>query len=154
MIEVYAEGIGEVVAKLDSLDARMTDELRIGIGRLSAKLQGNVQKDKLSGQVLGVRTGRGRRSIQQDVRVAGSKVTGIVSTNVNYMIGWELGWPGSQEHEGMKAAKAKFDVSASADSFKNGTPKKRSFLVPALKELSESGAINEEISAAIGRAAK
>lgn len=153
MIEAYLDGTGEVVAYLGSLDKRMTEELRVAISKLSIRLQTNVKENKLSGQVLGVRTGRGKRSIQQAVSVDGNRVVGAVSTNVFYMIGWETGWEGANERS-MKAAKAKYDLSGGGggDTFKNGTPKKRPFLVPALKEMASSGQIQSEIDAAIGRA--
>ena len=154
MISVETVGVSEVIARFDRLSDRMTEELRAGISRLSIQLQGRVKSDFLSGQSLGVQTGRGKRSIQQDVQVSGNAVSGVVSTNVDYMIGWETGWPGSAQEASLTAAKAKFDPAASADTFKNGTPKKRAFLVPALKALQESGAIQREIDAAIARAAK
>lgn len=155
MIEVYLDGAGEVLAQLDSLSARMTEELRAAISRLTIKLQSKVKQDKLSGQVLGVRTGRGRRSIQQDVSIDGSRVVGVVSTNVNYMIGWETGWQfyaGGGKHD-LSASKAKFALSSEGgDTFNNGTPRQRPFLVPSLKELSESGVIQSEIDGAVGSA--
>ena len=58
MISVYMEGSGEVIAKLDNLGGLMREELRASIARLSIRLQKNVIAGKLSGQVLGVRTGR------------------------------------------------------------------------------------------------
>ena len=153
MIEAYVEGVGEVVARLDSLDDRLTKELRTSIAKLTISLQKNVVQNYLQGQALGVRTGRGQRSIQQDVQSSGSAVSGVVSTNVFYMVGWETGWPGRVD-KSLAGAKAKFDLSSSSDTFKNGTPKKRPFLVPALKQMAESGAITVGINEAIARAAK
>lgn len=151
MIEAYLDGAGEVIAHLGSLNDQLTEELRKSVARLTIKLQKRVVTEKLAGQVLGVRTGRGRRSIQQTTYQDGNRVVGVVSTNLFYMVGWETGWPGAQER-GLKAAKAKFDIGASADTFKNGTPKQRAFLVPSLKEMQSSGEIARDISAGIGRA--
>ena len=70
------------------------------------------------------------------------------------MIGWETGWSGSS---GVGASKAKFNPKAGAgdsDTFKNGSPKKRPFLVPALKEMQASGKIQAELDQAIQRATK
>lgn len=151
MITAFTEGAGEVVTKLERLDARMTEELRQSISRLAFKLQAKVQNEKLSGQVLGVRTGRGKRSIHTDIRTEGQRVIGVVSTNVFYMIGWELGWPDAAQHASIAGAKGKFDV-GSGGSFKNGSPKKRAFLIPALKEMNESGIIEADIQSGISRA--
>jgi len=152
VIEVHMEGVSEVVARLNGLDERMTTELRASIAKLTISLQKRVVQNKLQGQVLGVRTGRGQRSIHQDVQSSGSRVSGVVSTNVGYMVGWELGWPGAAETS-LASAKSKFKASGSADTFKNGTAKKRAFLVPSLKEMSDSGAIKVGINEAIKRAA-
>ena len=152
MITAYVEGAGEVIARLDSLSDRLAAELRTSISRMTIELQNSVKRDFLSGQALGVKTGRLIRSIQQDVQTTGNSVSGVVSTNVLYGIGWETGWPGATPRQSLRAAKARFDLSDSADTFKNGTPKKRPFLVPALKAFEESGAIRDGIDAAIGRA--
>lgn len=152
--DVEAVGVAEVAASFASMNARMTEELRASVSRLSITLQRNVVQDKLSGQVLGVRTGRGRRSIHQDVAVTGDTVSGVVSTNLFYMAGWETGWSGSDRQSAqMSAAKAKFAGSGSGDTFKNGSPKQRPFLVPALRELNQSGAIDREFEMAVTRAA-
>jgi hypothetical protein len=143
VISLYSEGVGEVVAKLDALDGRMTEELRGGVQRLTIKLQKKVKEEKLSGQVLGVRTGRLKRSIQQDVQVQGTKISGVVSTNVFYGVGWELGWPDGKGSKGLSSAKAKFKPSAGA--------RQRPFLVPSLKEMEQSGIIAAELDAALVR---
>ena len=158
MISVYTEGVGEVVVHLDKLDARMTEELRKSISQLTFKLASRIANGKLSGQSLNVgRTGALKRSVENGylIKVSSDKVTGIVTTGLFYGIGWETGWPnggpGSQ-HQSLASAKAKFDLSATADTFKNGRPKKRAFLVPGLKEYYETGEITQEIEAAVSRA--
>lgn len=158
MIGVYMEGVGEVVARFENFSDKLTNELQTSVNRLTIQLQTKVRNEKLSGQVLGVRTGRGQRSIQQaPATVEGGKVVGLVSTNVFYMVGWETGWPDGGPGSGrqsLKAAKSKFDLSASSDTFKNGTPKKRAFLVPTLKEMEQNGAILTEMKDAVARASK
>jgi hypothetical protein len=81
----------------------------------------------------------------------GANVVGIVSTNVGYGIGWELGWPDSETRTSLNAAKGKFSLSGGGDQFKNGTPKKRSFLVSALKDFEASGEIRTELEAVAER---
>jgi phage gpG-like protein len=55
------------------------------------KLTRAVKQDKLTGQVLHVRTGTLRRSITPRVTAAEGVVTGTVTTNVRYGILWEFG---------------------------------------------------------------
>lgn len=154
MISAYVNGAGEVVARLDGMSDRLTVELRKSISRMTINLQDSVKRDFLSGQSLGVKTGRLKRSIQQEVTVSGTTVSGVVSTNVVYGIGWETGWSGDAGRPSLKAAKSEFSLAATTDAFKNGTPKKRAFLVPALRAFDVSGAIQTGISDAIEKAVK
>ena len=55
-------------------------------------IQRRVERDKLTGQVLHVRTGTLRRSISMKVESSGTKVLGIVGTNVGYGAAWEFGF--------------------------------------------------------------
>lgn len=80
---------------LDDYAARLNKEAKITVGRLTLKLLTKVKQDKLSGQVLGVRSGRLRRSINQNVIANPNKIVGIVGTNVEYGRFWELGYSGS-----------------------------------------------------------
>ncbi len=74
---------------------RMLTAVYETIVRLTIKLQGNVKENKLSGQVLKVRTGRLRRSINQRVEVEESRgPVGTVGTNVSYARPHELGFSG------------------------------------------------------------
>lgn len=152
MIDQYVVGDKEVVAKFGERSASLSKELRIGIGRLTKKLQRKVRNEKLAGQVLKRRTGRLSRSVHEVVVDEGSKIVGIVSTNVFYGIGWELGWPGSAGGQALAGAKAKFKPGGSSDAFKNGSPRKRAFLVPSLEEFESAGTIRDEIEAAAERA--
>jgi len=65
------------------------------IGRLVLMLQRNVKADKLSGQVLRVKTGRLRRSINARTEgMDGNTPTGYVGTNVSYARPHEYGFTG------------------------------------------------------------
>ncbi|GHH09356.1 hypothetical protein GCM10008023_05940 [Sphingomonas glacialis] len=154
MIKAYLVNGDQVVASVERTGERIKGELKGGIGRLAIKLQNLVKTDKLRGQVLGQRSGRLSGSILQGVTEEGDQVVGKVSTNLNYGIGWELGWPGGGPGKpSLKDAKAKFSL-AGSDMFANSTPKQRSFLRSALKDLEASGVIKTEIDAAIVRALK
>jgi hypothetical protein len=53
VITGYVVGETEVGVRLDLLEGKARFELSAGIGKLAAKLNARVQRDKLSGQVLG-----------------------------------------------------------------------------------------------------
>lgn len=150
MITAYVVGGTEVAARLDRLPEMYRAELAKGIGVLAIKLYKNVVRDKLSGQVLGVKTGRLRRSIKEKVFDEGDSVVGVVSTKLIYGIGWETGWADYTPRASIAKAKSKFKPGGDATTFKNGKPRKRSFLASALRDLEESGLIRQEIDKAIG----
>lgn len=65
MFSVELVGKTELVARLDAMPSSVLAALRQRVATLAIKLQAHVVRDKLSGQVLGVRSGRLRRSIQE-----------------------------------------------------------------------------------------
>lgn len=75
----------------DGIRSRVTES----IGRLILKLQRKVKQEKLSGQVLKVRTDTLRRSIDQRLVTDNGAVTGVVSTNVKYGKLHEYGFEGT-----------------------------------------------------------
>jgi phage gpG-like protein len=177
MITVYTEGVGEVVARLDRFGPSLREQLRAEISQLSIKLQTKVKNEKLAGQVLKVRTGRLRRSIQQAVESEGERVAGVVSTNVVYARVHEYGIDETvtvkahmrRSRAQMKLAKfkkngletagskARFagagDVSVREHSMHMKLPA-RSFLRTSLEEMSKSGEIRAGIENAIRKAAQ
>jgi hypothetical protein len=94
MIEAFLVGEQEVGARFAGMGPSIRDELRLAVREMSIDVQRLVKEKKLSGQVLGVRTGRGRRSIDQTQVSEGDKAVGIVATRVRYMIAWERGFEG------------------------------------------------------------
>jgi phage gpG-like protein len=159
MISGYLVGDAEVVQRLDALGPKLRDEMKVGIGRAVLKLTNMVKRDKLSGQVLMPRTDVLRRSIGYALSDEGSKVAGIVSTNVKYARAHEYGFKGTVSvRESMRTIKQAFGrpiapvtVTVRAHSMKMNLPE-RSFLRSALADLEASGAIRAELEAAITRA--
>lgn len=96
MIRGWLVGDAELVAKLERTAPAMGQALEKSVQRLALQLLRHVKEDKLSGQVLRVRSGRLRRSANQRVEVAGAKVTGIVGTNVEYGRMHEYGFQGTE----------------------------------------------------------
>ena len=87
---------GEVVAsKMLRMAPHLKDHFAVAITRLTLLLMGRVKQDKLSGQVLNVRTGRLRRSINHRLLDMGTtSPAGTVGTNVSYGRTHELGYNG------------------------------------------------------------
>jgi len=88
---ITVKGDREVAIKLDELGVRASLQLVKATSKLALKLQRRVMREKLTGQVLKVRTGTLRRSIDQVVVQNAGSVTGIVSTNVEYAAAHEYG---------------------------------------------------------------
>lgn len=159
MITTYVTGQAEVMARLQRISERLMPELRVSLERLTVKLQTIVRADKLSGQVLNVKTGRLRNSIARDVVEEGQRVTGMVSSPVKYARAHEYGFSGTvgvREH--MRTIKQAFgrpieptEVTVSAHSMKMNLPE-RSFLRSSLEELEQAGVIRSEMEAAVTRA--
>lgn len=83
-----------VLLNLKSLGIRVRDRLRSDITRLTIQLQRKVKEEKLTGQVLHVRTGRLRRSINRRMAETATSITGQVGTNVSYARIHEYGFTG------------------------------------------------------------
>lgn len=65
------------------------------VNRITIKLTNYIKSDKLTGQVLKVRTGRLRNSIHSKVEVNNNLITGKVQTNVKYAKVHEYGFSGN-----------------------------------------------------------
>jgi len=82
VIEGYLVGDREAVARFSHFGPELQSQLVKRVTRLAFALQKRVQETKLSDQVLHVRTGRLRRSINSRVEEDGARVYGFVGTNV------------------------------------------------------------------------
>jgi hypothetical protein len=89
IITIHAEALQ---AKLQGAPAAMRRALLQKVTQLSIEVQRAVKSDKLTGQVLHVRTGTLRRSINRVVQERPDGVFASVGTNVGYGIGWENGF--------------------------------------------------------------
>lgn len=113
---------------------RINSRLRDAIQRAALDLLAFVKGQKLTGQVLNVRTGRLRRSITQRVETeSNGTIAGLVGTNVSYGRAHELGYKG---RVAVKAHTRKVQgkrVPVRAHSRQMDIPK-RPFLGPSLNE--------------------
>jgi phage gpG-like protein len=84
------------VAKTGERAVAVLMNLRSTMQELAIRLQGKVKSEKLSGQVLNVRTGNLRNSISQRLVQDGSMLYAIVGTNVPYAARHEFGFQGTE----------------------------------------------------------
>jgi hypothetical protein len=94
---ISAELLGDGPA-LDRLRA-LSDTANAGLARAIAKLgialQGNVQQDKLSGEVLKVRSGALKSSIDVQIDKSAAGVTATVFSDLDYAPAQEYGFSGT-----------------------------------------------------------
>lgn len=158
MIDGVVTGSDQVNRAFGRVTPAVRAELVKGTGRIVLRLLTKVKLEKLSGQVLKVRTGRLRRSINQRVDASGDLITGSVGTNVDYGRKWELGFKGTESvQQHMRTIKQAFgkplkggpkQISVRAHTRRVNLPE-RSFLRSALQELAAAGVIEAEYSAAV-----
>lgn len=91
-VDVRAE---QLLAQLAGASDRFVADQAKAVDRLSIEIQTLVKANKLSGQVLHVRTGTLRRSINRKVMTRDNSVMGEVGTNVVYGAIHEYGFDGS-----------------------------------------------------------
>jgi hypothetical protein len=161
MIDAYVSGAEVVTRRFDALPGKLRAELKLAITRLTTKLQRHVMANKLSGQVLNVRTGTLRRSIDQLVVDGGNTIVGKVSTNVSYGKKHEYGFNGSETIEShLREIKKAWGRSITPkqvvvrEHTRRVALPERSFLRSALRDFAETGQINNELEAAVKRAAQ
>lgn len=161
MITGKIVGGAQVLERFGRVSGKVHDELGTEIQRIVLKLMGHVVQDKLSGQVLNVKTGRLRRSINQRVEGKGTdQVAGYVGTNVVYARPFELGFNGTENVRAHmrqmnqafgKLVKNPRKIQVGAHS-RHVDIKQRSFLRSALEDMTPQ--IRLDLAAAVKRAAK
>jgi phage gpG-like protein len=141
---ISADLLGDEAA-LDRLRA-LPDAANAGLARAIAKLgidlQNHVQQDKLSGQVLKVRSGMLKSSINVQIDQSATGATATVFTNVDYAAAQEYGFSGTvnvraslrQIKEAFGRPIAAKTISVRAHSRRMDLPE-RSFLRSALDDM-------------------
>ncbi|CAJ6333803.1 Mu-like prophage protein gpG [Burkholderia pseudomallei] len=92
--DAQVKGESQVIARIKRIVPNVRNALVQRVQRLVIALQVHVVADKLSGQVLNVRTGRLRRSVNQAVTTTDTTIIGVVSTPVEYAPPNEYGFRG------------------------------------------------------------
>ena len=143
MIKGTVTGDAEIVRALSRGADTLPRRMGVTVAKLTMKLAARVKSQKLTGQVLNVRTGRLRRSITPRVAGLGStRVEGIVGTNVSYARQHEYGFTGTaQVRAHLRMVKMAFGKSISPTQVhvrahaRNVTYPEKSFLRSALKDM-------------------
>ena len=142
IVSVHAEAL---IAKMANAPELVRRALLRAVTVLSIDVQRSVKQDKLTGQVLHVRTGTLRRSINREVTEREDGVFAVIGTNVEYAGIHEYGFNGtmsvqahvrrSREQMRMKKSGVKpaGEVMVRAHTRKVNMPE-RSFLRSTLKE--------------------
>lgn len=96
MVKGTIIGSEKITARFREIDQKALPKLTAKIQKVVIQLQAKVIKDKLSGQVLKVRSNNLRSSIHQEVSTNGNTIVGKVGTNVEYAAFHEYGFNGTQ----------------------------------------------------------
>jgi phage gpG-like protein len=132
MIEITGEvtGAEEVQARFEKAGPVVLERVRASVQRLGLELLRKVKEEKLTGQVLNVRSGRLRRSINEETTVSGEVIDSTVGTPVVYGRAWELGFQGTE------SVRAHMRLGHPVRAFSRDVKMKaRPFLQPALAEM-------------------
>lgn len=95
MLKMEFIGGDVLAAVLRSYGGKVQTAIVQSIGRSALRLQSEVMDNRLSGQVLNIRTGNLHRSIHQQVTSSDGLVVGEVNTNVRYGVAHEYGFAGT-----------------------------------------------------------
>lgn len=155
MITVEVIGDTALVARLEAMPGRVREGLARAVTTLGLELQRKVQSEKLSGQVLKVRTGTLRSSINTKTTTSESEVTATVGTNVRYGRVHEFGVSHSWLIEARNARSLRFQIGGRTIFRRSVTHPplpERSFLRSALAEMRPQ--IEAGLTAAVDAAIK
>ena len=96
MLKGYVVGSEKLVRRVQDMPGKIHGAVVTAVDRFVLDLASKVKAEKLSGQLLNVRTGRLRRSIHKELFDEGTTVRGIVGTNVEYARVHEYGYAGPE----------------------------------------------------------
>lgn len=158
MVRMEFIGGDKLAALLQGYSDKIQTAAVQSVGRSALRLQREVMRNRLTGQVLNVRTGNLRRSIHQKVETDGGCIIGEVNTNVRYGAAHEYGFSGAVNVKAhLRQVKQAFGkplksprfVQVAAHSRAVNLPE-RSFLRSALRDLQPS--IERSLVRAINKA--
>lgn len=95
MISAFLLGDGPALDRLRAMPDAARQDLARAIAKLGIDLQSNVQQNKLSGQVLQIRSGSLKQSVAVRLDQSGSAISATVSTDLDYAAAQEYGFVGA-----------------------------------------------------------
>jgi phage gpG-like protein len=154
VITAYLVGDSELIARLSAMPGVVQSGIVRAVTRLALELEALVKR-KLSGDVLRVRTGVLRSSINNRVNQTATGVTASVGTNVSYAKFHEFGVPHEWEIRPRSARALAFEIGGrtifAARVIHPPLPE-RSFLRSALREMEPR--IRSKLEAAVTQATR
>lgn len=88
-------GAASVKADLAAIGENRRSAVRDAVKGWGIRVVNHVKRNKLTGQVLRVRTGRLRSSINERLTESGNTITSTIGTAVGYGADWERGFAGT-----------------------------------------------------------
>lgn len=157
MIAAHIIGDGEVLTRLRAIPDAVNSGLARAITKLGIDLQSKVQQDKLSGQVLAVRSGSLKSSIGMRIDQSTAGITATIFSDSNYARAHEFGFSGTVDvRASLRNIKEAFGrpisektINVQAHRRRMNLPE-RSFLRSAMEEMAP--AISDEVEAAVREA--
>jgi phage gpG-like protein len=95
LIAAYILGEGEILARLRAIPDAVNWGLARAITKLGIDLQNKVQQDELSGQVLTIRSGALKSSIELRIDQGASGITASIFSDSDYARAHEFGFSGT-----------------------------------------------------------
>jgi phage gpG-like protein len=125
-----------LIANTNAFTAKMMARLRVIVARIAVEMVARVKADKLSDQVLHVRTGRLRRSITYRMEEGKNTAKAVVGTNLAYGRAQEYGFSGVVSvREHMRRTKTG-DTTVRAHTMRMNLPE-RSYLRSTLSDMKD-----------------
>ncbi len=154
MIAAHVVGDGEVLARLRDIPAAANNGIARAITKLGIDLQSKVQQDALSGQVLAVRSGALKSSIDLRIDQSAAGVAATIFSDSAYAGAHEFGFAGTVDvRASLRNIKEAFGRPISERTINVPAYRRRmdlparSFLRSAMEEMSP--AIRDEVEAAL-----
>ena len=117
-------GVEQIVRRFSVAPVGLAERMRVAMRVMGTKIENTAKRDKLTGQVLHVRSGRLRRSVNTQYSDDGTTFTASTGSNVSYGAAWELGWDRvANVHAFVRRQKSRNTRGATGGLTKSGKPK-------------------------------
>jgi hypothetical protein len=146
-VTIHVRGLDQVRKRLEAGPDKVANRLRRVTLRLAIEAQRKVKSEKLSGQMLGVKTGTLRRSINAKAYEQGDTIGASTGTNLVYGRAWHQGMVRLFATGGIGGRMPGRTRSQAAKQRHRDTAKARPFLASVLDEMKDRA--REQMLAAV-----